>query len=43
MSSLSFCHELSVRIPYLNLRIDLGSSSVFLINSPDSERKRLSY
>lgn len=34
MFSLSFHHELSVRIPYLNLKIDLGSSSVFLINSP---------
>lgn len=34
MFGLSFHHELSVRISYLNLRIDLGSSSVLLINSP---------
>lgn len=32
--SLSFPHKLSVRILYLNLRIDLGSESVFLISCP---------
>lgn len=32
--SLSFHHKLSARILYLNLRIDLGSESVFLISCP---------
>lgn len=32
--SLSFRHQLSVRILYINLRIDLGSRSVFLISCP---------